>query len=287
MALPDFVPELLELAPNGGRAYCWFHGNRARLVPREEATAWFVRSLNSLVATEVLSFKNMYFEMASISALQQNMDRLLDRGCKFKNIEFVACHGEVEMAISVLLKSKCQSLQLNRLRLTFTPDLAEALSKSASLAFLNFHQATLDKAEMERLALCLCENSSITTLRLTCTFQGDESMVAFVKSLPGMFHLRSLRLEGNEFCDKGKRALLEVLEKEDHCLDELRLQEKATSLQKYVDFLLWLKKNGGKKTMSRSSRMKWIELLARFNDDEDLSALYFILCSDPGRFENL
>jgi hypothetical protein len=186
-----------------------------------------------------------------------------------------------------LLQSKCQSLQLNRQRLTFTPDLAEAIRESTSLAFLYFHEATLDKAEMERLALCLCENASVATLIFSTTFRGDESMVAFVKHLPGMCHLRSLTLKGNEFGDKGKRALLEVLEKEDHCLDELRLVGRPTSLQNYVEFLLCLKKNGGKKTISRSSRMKWIELLARFNNDEDPSALYFILCSDPGRFANL
>jgi hypothetical protein len=142
---------------------------------------------------------------------------------------------------------------------------------------------------MERLAPCLCENASVATLIFRTSFQGDETMLAFAKHLPGMCHLRSLTLEGNEFGDKGKRALFEVLEKEDHCLDklELTLEGEPTSLQKYVDFLLWLKKNGGKKTISHSSRMKWIELLDRFNNDEDPSALYFILCSDPGRLKNL
>jgi hypothetical protein len=291
MDLPDFVPELLELAPNGGRACCLFDGNRANLVPREEATTSFVRSLNSLVATEalvLLSFANVYFEIASISALQHNLDRLLDQGCNFNIIEFCNCKGEVGMATCVLLKSKCRSLEIIRQRLTFTPALAEALRKSASLAFLTFKQVTFDKAEMERLALCLCENASIKYLTLNGAFQEDESMVAFVKYLPEMCHLRSLTLEGNEFGEKGKRALFEVLEKEDHCLDELRLEGQPTSLQNYVHFLLWLKKNGGNKAISRSSRMKWIELLVRFNNDEaPPSALYFILCSDPGRFENL
>jgi Ran GTPase-activating protein (RanGAP) involved in mRNA processing and transport len=70
---------------------------------------------------------------------------------------------------------------------------------------------------MERLALCLRENSSITTLRLTNTFQGedgDESMVAFVKRLPGMSHLRHLTLGGNEFGEAGEQALVEVLEEQ-------------------------------------------------------------------------
>jgi hypothetical protein len=151
MDLPAFVPESLESAPVGGRQlWCLFPGNRERLVPREEATTSFVRSLSSLATTEalhVLGFTNMYFEMASIiSALQQNLDRLLDRGCNFKDIEFVQCDSEVEMAIRGLLKFSCQSLELNRQRLTFTPDLAEALRKeSASLEVLYFHTFTFIK----------------------------------------------------------------------------------------------------------------------------------------------
>jgi hypothetical protein len=145
--------------------------------------------------------------------------------------------------------------------------------------------------DMERLALCLCTTSSIQVLRLINSFKGDESMVAFVKHLPGMSNLRSLTLERNEFGDAGERALIDALEgeKQDHSLEELRLVGKPTSLQNYVDFLLWLKRNGGRKAISSSTPMKLIELLAHLDtdDDRDPSAVYFTLCSDPGRFENL
>jgi hypothetical protein len=298
MDLPDFVPELeLRVVRTPSSSSEWhgfyvFYGHRARLVPREEGTRSFVRKLNSFRAAEalhILTFANVYFEMASISALQQNLDRLLDQGCIFNNFQFLQCDGEVEMAILGLLKSKCPSLTLEKCLLTFTPALAEALRESASLAALTFEQVTFDAAEMERLALCLCENASVRILIISTTFRGDESMLVFVKHLHGMLHLRSLTLKGNEFGDKGKRALIEVLENEDHCLYELRLAGQPTSLQNYVNFLLWLKKKGGKKTISRSSRKKWIELLARFNNNNEdpPSALYFILCSDPGRLKKL
>jgi hypothetical protein len=114
---------------------------------------------------------------------------------------------------------------------------------------------------MERLDLCLCTNSSVAALRLKQYFKGDSSMVAFAKHLPGMSHLRSLSLEGNKFGKAGERALIKVLEGEDHPLEKLRLVGKPTSLQNYVDFLLWLKKNGGRKAISGSTPMKLIELL--------------------------
>jgi hypothetical protein len=140
-------------------------------------------------------------------------------------------------------------------------------------------------------ALCLCESSSITTLRLTNSFQrdeGDESMVAFVKHLPGMSHLRHLTLaEGNEFGEVGERAVVEVLEEGVHSLLELTLEGKPPSLQNYINFLLWLKKFGGKRAISSCSRREWIDLLAHSTNDEDLSALYFTLRSDPSRFVNL
>jgi hypothetical protein len=142
---------------------------------------------------------------------------------------------------------------------------------------------------MERLALCLCQNASVTHLRFITSFEGDESMVIFAKHLPRMSFLRTLYLSGNESGEAGERAPVEVLEQGDHSLNALFLQDKPI-LQKYVDFLLFLKKNGGKPAISQSSRMKWIELLARASDCDDEgppSALYFTLCSDPGRFENV
>jgi hypothetical protein len=63
-------------------------------------------------------------------------------------------------------------------------------------------------------------------------------MLAFVKYLPGMSHVRSLTLEGNEFGEAGERALVQALEAKLHCLDELRLIGKPSSLQSYIDFLL-------------------------------------------------
>jgi hypothetical protein len=261
--------------------------------------------------------------MAFIGALKQNMDRLLEQDCYFNDITFLDCKGEVEMAMCLLLKSKCQQLWILRQRLPFTPALAEALAKSASLDKLDFDKVTFDKSEMERLALCLCENSSITTLRLTKIFQrgeGDESMVAFVQHLPGMSHLRHLSLGGgNQFGEAGERALVEVLEEGVHPLLELTLEDMpSSSLQNYINFLLWLKNIGGKQAISSCSGMKWIDLLshftndedhpstlyftlrsvpdrvvssvdllAEFTNDEDLSALYFTLRSDPGRFVNL
>jgi hypothetical protein len=136
---------------------------------------------------------------------------------------------------------------------------------------------------MERLALCLRENSSITTLRLTNTFQGDESMMAFVKRLPGMSHLRHLTLGGNEFGEAGEQALVEVLEEGVHPLLELTLEGKPPSLQNYINFLLWLKNIGGKRAISSCSGMKWIDLLSHFTNDEDPSTLHFTLRPDPGR----
>jgi hypothetical protein len=227
--------------------------------------------------------------MESILALQQTLDRLLEHNCNFSDIQFVNCKGEVDMAICILLKSNCQQLSIGHQCLPFTPALAEALAKSASLDKLVFAAAvTFDKAETERLALCLCENSSITTLRLGDAFQGDkgdESMVAFVKHLPGMWHLRHLTLEeGNEFGEAGERALVEVLEEGVHSLSKLTLEGKAPSLQNYINFLLWFKNIGGKRAISSCSRMKWIDLLSHFTNDEDPSTLYFTLRSDPGRF---
>jgi hypothetical protein len=325
MDLPESVPQV-ELRVNGAQNI--FYGSTARSMPREEATGNFVRSLNSLAmatgeaSESLLFFNNVYFEMASISALQQALDRLLEQDYNFKDIDFFACKGEVEMAMCLSLKSKCQELWIGHQCLPFTPALAEALAKSASLDKLFFDQVTFDnKAKMERLGLCLCENSSITTLELTDTFlgdEGDESMVAFVKHLPGMSHLRHLSLGGNDFGEAGKQALVEVLEEGVHPLLELTLEGKPPSLQNYVNFLLWLKNIGGKRAISSCRRMEWIDLLSHFTNDEDpstlyftplrsdlgrvvssvdllthftndedLSALYFTLRSDPGRFVNL
>jgi hypothetical protein len=117
--------------------------------------------------------------------------------------------------------------------------LAEALGKSASLYKLVFDEVTFDKAEMERLPLCLSENSSVATLRLTNTFQGDEgdeSMMTFVKRLSGMSYLRHLTLGGNESNEAGEQALVEVLEEGVHPLFELTLGGRPNTLQNYVDF---------------------------------------------------
>jgi hypothetical protein len=289
MNLPDFVPELelIEATLDGGEWRC-FCGDRASLVPREEATRSLVRSLNSLVmvntkALQALSFDHVHFEMASISAIQDNLHRLFDEGCNYIHLGR-GCDGEVEKALCVLFESKCRWIFIDQQCLAFTPDLAVALRKSTSLESLTFDRVTFDKAGMELLALGLCDNSSITTLTLNGTFQGDESIVIFAKYLPSMSHLRYLRLEGNEFGEAGERALVEVLEQGDHSLNALFLEEKSI-LQKYVNFLLWVKRNRGK-----PARLKWIELLTRASDcdDEDPpSALYFTLCSDPGRFENI
>jgi hypothetical protein len=295
MDLPDESVPKVEFRVNG--AQYLFFTNPSILMSREEATRDFVESLNSLATGEasesMLFFRSVYFEMASISALQQTLDRLMEQDCNFNHIYFVDCKGEVEMAICLLLKFKCQELSIHRC-LPFTPALAEALAKSATLDKLVFSDATFDKAEMERLALCLCENSSITTLRLEDTFQGDEgdeSMVAFVKHLPGISHLRYLSLAGNEFGEAGERALVEVLEEGVHPLLALRLEGKPPSLQNYINFLLLLKNKGGKRAISSCSSMEWIDLLAHItNKDEDedhFSALYFTLRSDPGRFLNL
>jgi hypothetical protein len=280
--------------------YHIYMGFITSLVPREEATRSIVSSLNSILAnanrTSFL-FQNVYFETASISALQQNCDRLFEEeGSLLDRIHFVDCNGAVEMAICVAINSKCQDLVLAQQCRPFTPALAEALSRSASLATLTIGTnqpeelvQVLTLLDMERLSLCLCTNSSIRVLRLFDSFNGDESMVAFVKHLPGMSHLRSLYLEGNEFGEAGERALVKVLEGEDHSLEKLKLVGKPTSLQNYVDFLLWLKNNGGRKAISSSTPMKLTELLAHLDtdDDRDPSAVYFTLCSDPGRFENL
>jgi hypothetical protein len=103
-----------------------------------------------------------------------------------------------------------------------------------------------------------------------------------------MSHLRHLRLVGNEVGEAGERALVEVLEEGVHSLSELTLEGKPPSyLQYYIDFLLWLKKFGGKRAISNCSRMKWIDLLAHITNYEDISATYFTLRSDPSRFVNL
>jgi hypothetical protein len=301
MELPDLVPEVDFMHYRAGDdvLYQIFSGDITSLVPREEATRFFVTSLNSILAnvneTRIV-FANVYFETASISALQQNLDWLFEEqeegSSLLGHIDFQECNGAVEMAIRVAINSKCQSLLLIQQGLPFTPALAEALSRSASLATLTFDNRprellleVLTLLEMERLSLCLCTNSSIQVLRLIKVFKGDGSMLPFVKHLPGMSHLRSLLLEGNEFGEAGERALIKALEGEDHSLETLRLVGKPTSLQNYVDFLLWLKKNGGRKAISSSTPMKLIELLTRFRGDP--SAVYFTLCSDPGRFENL
>jgi hypothetical protein len=284
--LPAFVPEL-EVRGWDGRYS--FRGKKRCLVPREEATRSLVSSLNSLAnTTEEFWFFQLYFEKASIWALQQNLDRLFEEGNPLNQITFGGeCHGDAEMALCVLFESKCQYLVLIQQCITFTPALAETLSRSASLVCLVIHQLSLDKAEMERLALCLCANSSIRILRLNKCFQGDESMVEFAKRLPGMTHLRSLSLSGNEFGKAGDCELVRVLEEGVHSLETLNLVRKPTSLQNYVNFLLWLKKNGGRPAISSSSMTKWIELLTYFKTDQDASALYFTICSDPGRFKNL
>jgi hypothetical protein len=298
MELPDLVPEVECLHYRDGDALIhFFSGNITSLVPREEATRSLVSFLSSIIPANAnetkIEFSNVYFETASISALQQNLDRLDEEDSLLGHIDFNKCNGAVEMAICVAINSKCQHLVLSILQcLPFTPALAEALSRSASLATLTVDNrpgkllvevpALLD---MERLSLCLCTNSSVQVLHLVKSFKGDESMVAFVKHLPGMSNLRSLWLDGNEFGEAGERALIKFLEGEDHSLEALRLVDKPTSLQNYVDFLLWLKKNGGRKAISSSTPMKLIELLTRFRGDP--SALYFTLCSDPGRFENL
>jgi hypothetical protein len=162
-----------------------------------------------------------------------------------------------------LLKSKCQQLSIGNQCLPFTPALADALAKSASLDTLVVTDVTFDKAEMERLTLCLSKNSSITTLRLGDAFKGDkgdESMVTFVKHLPGMCHLHHLTLEeGNEFGEAGERAVVEVLEEGVHPLLELTLEGKPPSLQNYVHFVLWLKNVGGKRLVHSCSRTEWID----------------------------
>jgi hypothetical protein len=291
MDLPESVPKV-ELRVIHARNIFSTWPNTEILMPREEVTSDFVRSLNSLAtgkAFDSLVFCQVYFEMASISALKQTLDRLMEQDCNFNDIQFVNCKGEVEMAICLLLKSKCQQLLIQNQCLPFTPALADALGKSASLNKLVFRYVTFDKAEIERLALCLCENSSITTLLLRDTFQrdeGDESMVAFVKHLPGMSHLRHLTLGENEFFEAGEQALVEVLEGV-HSLLELTLGGRQTYLQNYVNFLLWLNNIGGKRAISSCSRREWIDLLAHSTNNEDISALYFTLRSDPGRFVNL
>jgi hypothetical protein len=114
--------------------------------------------------------------------------------------------------------------------------------------------------------------------------EGDESMVAFAKCLPGMSHLRHLTLGGGEFGEAGERALVEVLEEGVHSILDLTLEGKPPSLQNYINFLLWLKNIGGKRAISSCSRMKWIDLLSHLTNDEDPSTLYFTpLRSDPGR----
>jgi hypothetical protein len=300
MNLPDLVPELkirIVVAPDESGEqmhHLFIHGSRERLVPRQEATTSVVVALNSVANTEALSsiaFISVYFDMASISALQRNLDRLLEQCCNLKNIYLGrGCDGAVEMAACVLFKSKCRRLSFSRQCLAFTPALAEALCKSASLNKLVFEHVNLDKAEMERLALCLCENASVAELLFRTSFKGDECMVVFAKYLPRMSFLRSLCLGGNEFGEAGERALVEVLEQGDHSLNNLFLEDDKPILQKYVDFLLDVKRNGGKPAISQSSGMKWIELLARasdYDDEDPPSALYFTLCSDPDRFENL
>jgi hypothetical protein len=129
-------------------------------------------------------------------------------------------------------ESKCQllSISLRRAHLPCTPDIAEALI-SAALTHLDLNGLAFDKSEMERLFACLLANSSITKLGLV-------RMLAFVKYLPGMSHVRSLTLEGNEFGEAGERALVQALDADLHCLDELRLIGKPSSLQIYIDFLL-------------------------------------------------
>jgi hypothetical protein len=137
--------------------------------------------------------------MASISALQGNfLDRLLEQErCNLESIYHLGrgCDGAVEMATCLLFKSKCcLRLTVADQCLAFTPALAEALCKSAFLDRLLFRHATLDKAEMERLALCLCENASVAHLGFSACFKGDESMVVFAKHLPRMSFLRCLEL---------------------------------------------------------------------------------------------
>ena len=299
MELPDLVPkfEFLEVTDNDGKRFHFFRGRATTLVPREEATRSLVNSLDSLATTEQVSpylfFNDLYFEIESIRALRQNLDRLFEQAsaqCSHA-IRFGQCYGEVEMAICVLFESKWQSIILIEqcLKFKFTPTLAEALCRSVSSRWLTIYHVTFDKAEMERLALCLCENPNIEALVLGHVFNGDKSMVAFVKHLPRMSHLRCMWLEGNKFGEVGERALVEVLEQQgSHTIFKLNLAGKPTSLQNYVDFLLWLKKNGSRPAISSSSRMKWIQLLAHFKkEDEDPSALYYTLRSDPGRFEHL
>jgi hypothetical protein len=112
-------------------------------------------------------------------------------------------------------------------------------------------------------------------------------MVAFVKHLPGMSHLRHLTLERNEFGEAGERTLIEVLEEGVHSLLKLTPAGRPTCLQNCINFLLWLKNIIGKRAFSSCSRMKWIDLLAHVTNDEDLSVLCFTLRLDPGRFVNL
>ena len=296
MDFPDLVPKVeLEVRDGHGRRCHIFRGGTTSLVPREEATRSLVSSLNSLANTEGLSthlgFAGIYFEMESISALRQNLDRLFEQSSAPGSnlIRFGQCHGEVETAMCVSFESKWKNLILSKQSFKFTPTLAEALGRSASLQWLEFDHVTFDKAEMERLALALCDNPSVQALVLGHCFDGDESMVALAKHLPRMSHLHSLSLKGNKFGQVGKRALIEFLEQQGvHSIHKLSLAGKPANLQNYIDFLLWLKKNGSRPAISSSSRMKWIQLLAHFKkEDEDPSALYFTLRSDPGRFENL
>jgi hypothetical protein len=60
-------------------------------------------------------------------------------------------------------------------------------------------------------------------------------MVAFVKHLPGMSHLRYLTLEENELGEAGERAVVEVLEEGVHSLLELTLEGTQASLQNYIN----------------------------------------------------
>ena len=296
MDFPDLVPEFeLEASDDDGTRFHNFLGRTTSLVPREEATRSLVSSLNSLANPEEmtfsLNFTDIYFEMESIEALRQNLDRLFEQGSAqgYSCIHFGRCHGEVETAMHVVFESKWKSLFLSKQSFKFTPTLAEALGRSASLQWLEFDHVTFDKAEMERLALALCDNPSVQALVLGHCFDGDESMVALAKHLPRMSHLHFLSLEGNKFGQVGERALIEFLEQQGvHSIHKLSLAGKPANLQNYIDFLLWLKKNGSRPAISSSSRMKWIQLLAHFKkEDEDPSALYFTLRSDPGRFENL
>jgi hypothetical protein len=110
--------------------------------------------------------------------------------------------------------------------------------------------------------------------------KGEESMAAFAKHLPGMSHLRHLSLEANDFGEAGKRTLVKVLEEGvNPLLLELTLGGRQTSLQHCIDFLLSSKNIGGKRALSSCSRMEWINLLACFTNNEDLSALCFTLRS--------